>query len=314
MGFEKYGVQFPALRQMRLYQYNCSVCLKPVFRDIRRVHESEKRNWKVYCSTKCLSKAKNKSQKFSCANPLCEKLVYRSPNEISASGRIFCSKSCTAIVCNSERKRRKNTLKQKTFNPKKNFKKCLNPECKNLIPLTNKYCSNACQGKIVKIPGSEYKKRVVKAISNFYRNYGRIPLKRELPTQYRPARRAFGSWNDAIKSAGFNPNPVLFANKHTANDGHQCDSLAEKIIDDWFFARNIPHNIHVPYPNTKMSADFEVNGKLIEFLGLKGELKRYDELLIQKERLWKDQNLNVIKVYPNDLFPKNRLNTVLSSL
>jgi len=159
-------------------------------------------------------------------------------------------------------------------------------------------------------PVDEYKRKVVKAIVGFHFRFGRIPLKRELPNQYRPARRAFGSWNNAIKSTGLNPNPVLFANKHIANDGHHCDSLAEKIIDDWLLARNIPHKIHVPYPNTKMSADFEVNGTLIEFLGLKGELKRYDELLEQKEKLWKDENLDVIRIYPKDLFPKSRLNEI----
>ncbi len=66
-----------------------------------------------------------------------------------------------------------------------------------------------------------------------------------------------------------------------------------------------------------MSADFEVAGTLIEFLGLiglKGELKRYDELLEQKEKLWRDANLDVIKIYPKDLFPKNKLGSILVNL
>ncbi len=175
---------------MLLYQCNCSVCLKPVFRDIRRIHEAKKRGWKVYCSATCLSQARNKKRKFRCANPSCQKIVYRHPSEISTSGRVFCSKSCAAIVYNAERKTRKYKLKTQTGSnsktePKTKSKKCFNPNCQNKIPITHKYCSNICQGKITAIPKSEYKKRVTNEISNFYLKYERIPLKRELPTQYR---------------------------------------------------------------------------------------------------------------------------------
>ena len=56
---------------------------------------------------------------------------------------------------------------------------------------------------------------------------------------YGEAREIFGSWNNAVEAAGFKPNPVLFAEKHTADDGHHCDSLAEKIIDDWLNSQKI---------------------------------------------------------------------------
>lgn len=99
--------------------------------------------------------------------------------------------------------------------------------------------------------------------------------------------------------------------KYLANDGHKCDSLAEKIIDDWLYIRKIPHQIHVPYPKSKMTADFKVNGLLIEFFGLQGESEKYDNLISKKEILWEENNLEVIKIYPGDLFPKNRLGEIL---
>jgi hypothetical protein len=52
---------------------------------------------------------------------------------------------------------------------------------------------------------------------------------------YREYQQRFGSWNNAIRLAGFEPNSVIFSKKFLAKDGHVCDSYAEKIIDDWLF-------------------------------------------------------------------------------
>ena len=101
-------------------------------------------------------------------------------------------------------------------------------------------------------------------------------------------KKKFGTWNKAIEATGFKPNPVKFAQKYISNDGHNCDSLAEKIIDDWLYARKIPYERNIPYGRKRMTADFKVNGHLIEFLGLKGELKTYDRLAKIKERLWRE--------------------------
>lgn len=63
-----------------------------------------------------------------------------------------------------------------------------------------------------------------------------------------------------------------------------------------------------------MSADFKVNGFFIEFIGLQGELKVYDDALIRKEKMWEGNHLNVIKIYPEDLFPENKLNLILKNI
>jgi len=71
------------------------------------------------------------------------------------------------------------------------------------------------------------KEQIINEIRSFYKQNGRIPLKSEYH-HHSAGRRKFGTWNNAIKASGFLPNPVLFAHKHIAKDGHKCDSLAEK--------------------------------------------------------------------------------------
>lgn len=155
------------------------------------------------------------------------------------------------------------------------------------------------------------KNDLIKKIRHFYRMYGRIPLKREF-NMYNEYKRRFGSWNAAIRLAGFDTNPQLFAYKFRAKDGHRCDSFTEKIIDDWLSERGIAHDRHVPYKGTKMTADFGLGSAVrLEFFGLAGVQKKYDELLEKKRLICKEQNLSLIEAYPKDLFPVNKLEKLL---
>ncbi len=129
---------------------------------------------------------------------------------------------------------------------------------------------------------------------------------------YREAREFFGSWNNAIKVVGFTPNPILFAKKQRAYDGHQCDSLAEKIIDDWLDEKNIKHERNIKYPsNPKLTADFVTKHYWIEFFGLFGEMDDYDALVKEKQKLARKYKLPLIELYPKDLFPVSRLSEKL---
>lgn len=155
---------------------------------------------------------------------------------------------------------------------------------------------------------------VIKNIKTFYIIHGRIPLKKEF-NHPRAARSRFGSWNNAIVAAGFTPNPVMFANKFMAKDGHTCDSLSEKIIDDWIFRKELTHSRSVPYPgNPNLTVDFVVYDYWIEFFGLHGQHKRYDELRNEKLLLVETYGLKFIELYPDHLFPVNKLNEVLTIL
>jgi len=285
---------------MRVHQLKCSNCGKVVNRSSGRVNEANRFGWKTYCSLKCLGRSRNTRQECICSNPGCKKTFSRKSSEIKSINSIYCSSSCAATHINHKYPIR--FAKVRT---------CL--LCAKHYYGRRKYCSDKCAktGQIKKL--SIGKEELIRKIEQFYQKNGRIPLKAEFK-HYPSAMRTFGTWNKAVRAAGYATNPVLFAKKYIANDGHKCDSFAEKIIDDWFYTRKIPHQINVPYEGTKMTADFKVNETLIEFFGLRGQLKSYDRLADKKEKLIKDRNLKIISLYPKDLFPKNHLNILFKSL
>ncbi len=203
----------------------------------------------------------------------------------------FCSRSCAASINNSKFPKRKAKIKICEYCGKE-FKGD-----------GEKYCSKKCKDQTQIISKGE----ILRQIKDFYKRKKRIPLKREFP-HYMAIRARFGTWNKAIETAGFEPNPVMFAKKYIANDGHKCDSLAEKIIDDWLYRRKIKHKRRISYPEEKkLTADFVIRNNWVEFYGLKGEIKDYDELIKRKRKLCKKYNLPLIEIYPKDLFPVNRL-------
>lgn len=104
----------------------------------------------------------------------------------------------------------------------------------------------------------------------------------------------------------------MFADKCVARDGHICDSVAEKVIDDYLSRKEIKHQRNISYPGGIYTADFKIGIKLIEYFSLSGELERYYELREIKKKLAKQYKLNLVEIYPKDLYPKNRLATILN--
>lgn len=159
------------------------------------------------------------------------------------------------------------------------------------------------------------KSDLIAKLVNFKCKKKRLPTKRDFVAEYRAFIRVFGTWNNAVIKAGFNPNPIRFSRRYIANDGHKCDSLSEKIIDDWLFARDIKHKVNYPYPGgVKLTVDFLVDNNWIEFFGLSGELSEYDINKNKKIRIAKDKSLNLIEIYPSDIFPKCKLGKKLDFL
>lgn len=148
-------------------------------------------------------------------------------------------------------------------------------------------------------------KELIQRIINFYAKRDRIPFKREFSSTYKEYRKRFGSWNNAIRSAGFEPNIVIFSKKFMAKDGHICDSFAEKIIDDWLSKHRINHKRNYPYGNTKMTADFAVGNIRIEYFGLAGDDKLYDQTIQKKRNFCQKEKSKLLEIYPSDLFSKN---------
>jgi len=172
------------------------------------------------------------------------------------------------------------------------------------------------QGELARINLSRYwkqpysKKILLSNIREFYSTNGRIPLKREFGS-LRVYRTYFGSWNNAIRAAGFVPNMVLFSKKFIAKDGHICDSFAEKIIDDWLSKRKIRHERNTPYKNTRMTSDFSLGNIRIEYFGLAGENKSYDAIITRKRKFCCEAKLKLIELYPSDLF-SNHLSKLIN--
>lgn len=287
---------------MKFSKVTCSFCDRTFSKSVGRINEAKKFGWKFYCSLTCQYKSRTKQKIFRCSNPKCNNVFSRAPNDAQTQN-LFCSQTCAAIVNNKARA------------TKTKIKIC--PICSKTFYSANKYCSRECYAKIAnhakKIPIDEYKQKIISRITSFYNQNNRIPVKKEFYGMYLTARKLFGTWNNAISEAGFCPNPVMFSKIHIANDGHRCDSLTEKIIDDWLFKNNIEHERNVFYPNSRYTADFKINEKFVEFFGLKGELKSYDKNLKIKEKIAKQNNIELIKIYPKDLFPKNNLSNIIKT-
>jgi hypothetical protein len=158
------------------------------------------------------------------------------------------------------------------------------------------------------------KEELLRKIRDFYQQNHRIPLKREL-NMYKVYQLRFGSWNGAIRAAGFETNPQLFAHKFTALDGHRCDSFTEKIIDDWLYGKGIPHQRNWRYGDTKMTADFFIEPDIvIEFFGLAGVQSKYDEISERKRMFCGERYIQLIEIYPENVFPQSHLSEISDKL
>ncbi len=221
--------------------------------------------------------------------------AFRKPSELDKVLNSYCSTKCAAIANNAKRE--------------KKLYFCANLSCKKPIKWNRKYCSMNC----VPIKESGYtKEKIIYEMQRFYKEVERIPTKRDLMRLNRMSRNLFGTWNNAIIAAGFDPNPVMFAKHYIAKDGHKCDSLAERIIDDFLFKRGIAHERSFPYPEDRgFTVDFKIGIYWIEFFGLSGQHKRYDQLKKQKEELAKKYNLKLLSIYPKHLYPAGKLDEIL---
>jgi hypothetical protein len=219
-----------------------------------------------------------------CENPLCGKKFERRTYKISRHN--YCSHSCAVAVNNKAHPRNPGEVKVCAF-------------CGKYFKSRKKYCSRKCKDFGESISAKD----LINQMTDFVKKNERIPFKQEYVHSH-AARLRFGSWNKALEATGFKPNPVMFAKKYIAKDGDKCDSLAEKIVDDYLSKRKIKHLRNFPYPgNEGFTVDFKVQDFWIEFFGLSGGLKRYDELKERKLRLAKRYKLKIIEIYPKDIFP-----------
>ncbi|OIO46272.1 MAG: hypothetical protein AUJ31_02165 [Parcubacteria group bacterium CG1_02_39_15] len=164
------------------------------------------------------------------------------------------------------------------------------------------------------------KEKLIQIIKVFVEKHGRVPTKNEFVKirnssypNHTTLRDYFGTWNNAIKAASYEPNEQWFAATRVkdlfARDGHKCDSISEIIIDDWLFENNIPHTREYLYPESRYRCDFVVNNIFIEFFGLSDAFTidiGYGETMKRKKAICKRHNIPLIELYEKDLYNLNQ--------
>lgn len=85
--------------------------------------------------------------------------------------------------------------------------------------------------------------------------------------------------------------------KQIAKDGHTCDSNAEKMVDDFLYENGFKHDVHVKYPTISKVSDFKVGDIYIEYAGLHGSSKAYDDKMEYKIQYCKENGLKLYVLY-----------------
>ena len=126
---------------------------------------------------------------------------------------------------------------------------------------------------------------------------------------YKVYLKRFDSWLRALILAGVLEEGTQQTSRGIrciAADGHECLSLAEKIVDDWLTDHNISHEkepfypYHVRLNPSGMRADWKVNDILIEYAGLMSE-PEYAAKMETKKELAKEFGFSLIVIRPDDL-------------
>lgn len=282
----------------------CKNCKKPTYRSTGRCNENLKFGWNFYCSRKCEYQYKTKRQEMICEH--CGKLFERTPKESSSHN--YCSRSCSATVNNKRSPKRVAQLKT-----------CI--ECRGRFKKNGgnlKYCSILCR----RAASNYTTEQLIDIIKQFMQKFKRIPARREMEGISKPCTKMFGSWNKAIQAAGFIPNRShdnrMYKRVHARSiDGHLCDSVSELLIDDWFYKNNVLHTRDAHYPTTHHKADWKIVAKnkevFAEYFGLANDSPRYDRSIKEKEALCKKYNIHLIGIRPEDIYPKNSLESNLKN-
>lgn len=103
----------------------------------------------------------------------------------------------------------------------------------------------------------------------------------------------FGSYNKFMELCGEIPNSVgcIYSKQYIANDGHVCNSYAEKTIDDFLHRNKIKHEREVSYKDIGIETDRRYrsdwiidNSLVVEFCGIMNK-EAYSNKMREKEKL-----------------------------
>ncbi|MBI3420685.1 MAG: hypothetical protein HY006_01340 [Candidatus Sungbacteria bacterium] len=278
----------------------CKVCKAPIQRSNGRINENLKLSWDFYCSTSCMSVAWRKRKSFKCENENCGLVFEKLVSQISQHN--FCSRSCSITVNN---KKRPIVSRQ-----------CARNECEDIVKGELKYCSAICRKGVRR---RFTKEQLIATLQKTSRERGRVPAKREVEEIRYACVYYFGSWNNAILAAGLKPNRSHSQRMYrrmnaVAKDGHACDSISEARIDNWLTDHRVEHIRDAFYPSTHHRADWNIGGTFVEYFGLAKDSPRYDRAIKRKRELCRRNNIPLIEIYPDDLYPDIVLQNKLKAL
>lgn len=126
-------------------------------------------------------------------------------------------------------------------------------------------------------------------------------------------KEVYGSWLNALIQASVLPSGTRKMPRGVqclARDGHVCNSLGEKEIDDLLFSLNIPHEKEPHYPDSNYRADFLIGEFFIEYFGLAGD-PSYDAKTKIKIEMCRTKQIKLISLYADDLWNLENLQAKL---
>jgi len=312
----------------RYVSVKCACCNNDFDKTVRRYNEAIKNGWLFYCGRECYSKHKTIAKNLKCSNCKNDIVVSNHDFNDSKTKRFFCSQNCAASFNNKIRGKRSEETKQKikksvlVFNRGNNYienyeKIC--PVCSNkYVPLrdSQKFCSKLCVHIYEFGRGFFTKEEIISLILEKSKELNETPTKKSCKKFLTSSINLFGTWNNAIKACGLKPNINLYPHTRLRSaDGHMCDSLSERIVDNWLFSNGFIHDKNKNYPESRKNCDFYVPLKdlWIEYFGLLGDNKIYDDGVEMKREMAKKFNLNLIEIVRDDIYPDIKLNEKLKN-
>lgn len=133
--------------------------------------------------------------------------------------------------------------------------------------------------------------------------------------------KTFGSWFQMLLRIGLLEEGTRHSSRGIrciARDGHECNSLAEKTIDDWLYSHNIDHEKEPLYPYhfrlnpSKMRADWKVQDILVEFAGMMDE-PDYAAKMRAKQEIAEEFGISLIILEPKDILDLDLKLTILKN-
>lgn len=152
---------------------------------------------------------------------------------------------------------------------------------------------------------------LLKVLVDKYNDLGRCPasadiqLDKEMPSVDIYYDR-FGSFSFACELAGLIPNHGNYGTVCYSKAGDMCYSIAEQIITNYFIDNGIEYikeyeysNI-IPNLNLKIAMDWYIKNIVVEYFGMTKN-EEYDQKTKMKQRICKENNVEIISIFPNDL-------------